>query len=48
MTHEAKIEKDFIGILTERENQWTYRSDIKTEAALWENLRGHIDRISLR
>jgi len=47
MTHEAQIEKDFIGILTERENQWTYRGDIKTEAALWENLRGHINRINI-
>ena len=26
-------------ILTLRENQWTYRGDIKTEAALWDNLR---------
>jgi len=47
MTHEAHIENAFIGILTERENQWTYRSDIKTEAALWENLRGHINRINI-
>ena len=45
--HELKIEKDFIGILAERENQWTYRNDIKTEAALWENLRGHINRINI-
>ena len=47
MTHEAQIENTFIGILTERENQWTYRSDIKTEAALWKNLRGHINRINI-
>ena len=47
MTHEAQIENTFIGILTERENQWTYRSDIKTEAALWESLRGHINRINI-
>ena len=47
MTHEAQIEKNFIGILTQRENQWTYRSDIKSEAALWENLRGHINRINI-
>jgi len=44
---EAQIEKSFIDILTQRENQWTYRADIKTEAALWENLRGHINRINL-
>ena len=47
MTHEAQIENALISILTERENQWTYRSDIKTEAALWENLRGHINRINI-
>ncbi|MCL2840173.1 MAG: DEAD/DEAH box helicase family protein, partial [Defluviitaleaceae bacterium] len=47
MTHEIQIENTFIGILTERENQWSYRSDIKTEAALWENLRGHINRINI-
>ena len=47
MSHEAQIERIFIGILAERENQWAYRSDIKTEAALWENLRGHINRINV-
>ena len=34
MTHELQIENTFIDILAERENQWTYRNDIKTEAAL--------------
>ncbi len=47
MTLENQMEKTFIDILTLRENQWTYRGDIKTEAALWENLRGHINRINL-
>lgn len=47
MTSETQIEKTFIDILTLRENQWTYRADLKTEAALWENLRGHINRINL-
>ncbi len=47
MTHENQIEETFIDILTMRENQWMYRSDIKTEAALWDNLRGHINRINL-
>jgi len=47
MTHEAQIENAFIGILTERENQWIYRRDVKTETALWENLRGHINRINI-
>lgn len=47
MSSEKQIEKIFIDILTERENQWNYRSDIKTEAALWDNLRGHVNRINL-
>jgi type I restriction enzyme R subunit len=45
--HENQIEKDFIDILTLRENQWTYRNDIKTETALWDNLRSHINRINV-
>lgn len=47
MSSEKQIEKTFIDILTERENQWSYRSDIKTEASLWDNLREHINRINL-
>ena len=47
MILENQIEKTFIDILTMKENQWTYRNDIKTEAALWDNLRGHINRINL-
>ncbi|MEL7657720.1 MAG: DEAD/DEAH box helicase family protein, partial [Bacillota bacterium] len=47
MTPENQIESTFIDILTMRENQWTYRGDIKTESELWENLRGHINRINL-
>lgn len=47
MTNEAQIEKTLIDILTQRENQWTYRSDIKTENALWDNMRTHINRINL-
>ncbi|KUP21143.1 HsdR family type I site-specific deoxyribonuclease [Paenibacillus sp. DMB5] len=47
MNHEAQTEKSFIEILTQRENQWTYRDDLKTEAALWNNLRLHINRINL-
>lgn len=47
MISENQIEKTFIDILTKRENQWTYREDIKTEAALWDNLRDHINRINL-
>jgi len=47
MILENQIEKMFIDILTMKENQWTYRNDIKTEAALWNNLRRHINRINL-
>ena len=47
MSQEVQIEKSFIDILTQRGNQWTYRSDIKTEAALWDNLRNHINRINI-
>ncbi|MCL2244520.1 MAG: type I restriction endonuclease, partial [Treponema sp.] len=47
MKNEAYIENTLIEILTERENQWTYRNDIKTETALWDNLREHINRINV-
>ena len=46
MTHEAQIENKFIDILAS-ENQWTYKRDIKSEEALWENLRRHINRINV-
>ena len=39
---ENEIEKKLIDILTTEQNQWTYRKDLKTEADLWNNLRGHI------
>ena len=47
MNQEVQIEKSFIDILAQRENQWTYRDDIKSETALWENLREHINRINI-
>jgi type I restriction enzyme R subunit len=47
MIAENQIEKTLIDILTMKENQWTYRSDIKTETALLDNLRSHINRINL-
>ena len=47
MSRENLIEHSLIDILTMRENQWTYRSDIKTEEALWDNLRKHINRINI-
>lgn len=46
MTAEKEIEEQFIHILSEAENQWRYREDIKSEAALWENLRAHLNRIN--
>ena len=47
MANEIQIEKSLIDILTLRENQWTYRGDLKTEDALWDNVRRHINRINL-
>ena len=47
MVSESQIESSFIDILTLRENQWTYRGDLKTEDALWDNVRGHVNRINL-
>jgi len=45
---EHEIEKKLIEILTVEQNQWTYRPDLKTETDLWNNLRGHINRINKR
>ena len=40
MSHsEQMIENQFIQILSEKENQWTYRPDSKSEEALWQNFR---------
>lgn len=46
MTAEKEIENQFIHILSEAENQWLYREDIRTESALWQNLRKHLNRIN--
>ncbi|MFK4879158.1 type I restriction endonuclease subunit R [Lactococcus petauri] len=46
MTAEKEIENQFIHILSEAENQWRYREDIRTESALWQNLRKHLNRIN--
>lgn len=46
MTAEKEIEDQFIYILSEDENQWRYRNDIRTEEALWQNLRVHLNRIN--
>lgn len=32
---EQMIENQFIQILSEKENRWTYRPDLKSEDALW-------------
>ncbi len=48
MSHsEQMIENQFIQILSEKENQWTYRPDLKLEEALWQNFRSHLNRINL-
>lgn len=48
MSHsEQMIENQFIQILSEKKNQWNYRPDLKTEEALWQNFRGHLNRINL-
>ena len=44
---ELKIEKQLIHILSEHENQWRYRKDIKTEADLWVNFRSHLNRLNV-
>lgn len=46
MTAEKEIEEQFIYILSEAENQWSYRKDIQSESALWQNLREHLNRIN--
>jgi len=46
MVKESVLEQTLIDILTEKANQWTYRKDLKSESALWENFRGHINRMN--
>ena len=36
---EATIEENLIQVLGEGHNQWNYRSDLKSEEDLWQNLR---------
>lgn len=47
MTSELDIENHLIQILSEQENQWRYRPDLTSEAALWENFRRHLNRLNL-
>ena len=48
MSHsEQMIENQFIQILSEKKNEWPYRPDLKWEETLWQNFRGHLNRINL-
>ncbi|WP_416148917.1 type I restriction endonuclease subunit R [Salipaludibacillus sp. HK11] len=44
---EAEIEAYLIEVLGEGHNQWTFRSDLKSEADLWKNLRQKITQNNL-
>lgn len=44
---EAEVERQLIHVLGEGHNQWTYRSDLKSEADLWQNLRQKITQNNL-
>ena len=46
MLDELGFEKKLIQQLTLGESQWTLREDIKTEEALWNNIRNHINRLN--
>lgn len=46
MPSESTIENQFIHILSEQENQWRYRPELKTEADLWDNFRNHLNRLN--
>ena len=41
---ESVMEKNLINQLTTRISQWTYRSDLKTDTALWENIRQKLNQ----
>ena len=43
---ELTIENQFIHILSDQENQWRYRPELKTEADLWDNFRNHLNRLN--
>lgn len=42
-TKEAQLEQNLIDLLCARHGQWTFRSDLKTEEDLWNNLRNIIE-----
>lgn len=45
--NELELELKLINSLGEGHNQWTYRSDLKSESDLWDNLREKITRNNL-
>ena len=42
---ESVLEKRLIDLLCSGESQWTYRPDIKTEEALWNNFKYILEQI---
>lgn len=44
MDKELEFENQLLRLLTTGESQWTYREDIKTEEALWNNIRQKINQ----
>lgn len=46
-TYELEIERRLIEVLGEGHNQWNYRPDLKSEEALWNNLRQKITQNNL-
>lgn len=47
LNNEAEVERRLIEVLGEGYNQWNYRSDLKSEADLWNNLRKIITQNNL-
>ena len=43
---ESVLEERLIAELTGGESQWTYRPDIRTEEALWDNFKYILSRIT--
>lgn len=44
MVKELEFENQLLRLLIIGESQWTYREDIKTEEALWQNIRQKINQ----
>ena len=43
-TAEKKLEDDLINQLIRGESQWIYRDDLRSEEALWNNVKVILDR----